>query len=54
MHSSLAKSAKGAIPLHAVKPTDLKRWLSTRAKREAEWLRNAGFAAKEGELLLVP
>lgn len=54
MHSSLAKSAKGAIPLHAVKASDLKRWLSTCAKREAEWLRNAGFAAKESELLLVP
>ncbi|HEV2561429.1 MAG TPA: leucyl aminopeptidase family protein [Rhizomicrobium sp.] len=54
MHSSLAKSAKGAIPLHAVKAGDLKRWLSKRGKREAEWLRNAGFAAKEGELLLVP
>jgi len=54
MHSSLAKSAKGAIPLHAVKSADLKRWLSARPKREAEWLKAAGFSAKEGELLLAP
>jgi len=54
MHSSLAKSAKGAIPLHAVKAADLKRWLSARPKREAEWLKAAGFSAKEGELLLAP
>jgi len=54
MHSSLAKSAKGAIPLHAVKAADLKRWLAARGRREAQWLKAAGFSAKEGELLLVP
>jgi leucyl aminopeptidase len=54
MHASLVGSAKGAVPLHAVKAADLKRWLGGRAKREAEWLKSAGFAAKEGELLLVP
>ena len=54
MHSSLAKSAKGAIPLHAVKASDLKRWMGARGKREAQWLKAAGFSAREGELLLVP
>ncbi|HEX3942808.1 MAG TPA: leucyl aminopeptidase family protein, partial [Rhizomicrobium sp.] len=46
--------AKRAIPLHAVTSANLKRWLPTRSKREAEWARNANFAAKQYELLLVP
>jgi leucyl aminopeptidase len=54
MHASLVRSARGAIPLHAVKADSLKRWLPTRGKREAEWLRAASFTAKEYELLLVP
>lgn len=54
MHACLVKSAKGATPLHAVKAADLERFLGRRPKREADWLKNAGFAAKAGELLLVP
>jgi leucyl aminopeptidase len=54
MHPSLVKSAKGAAPLHAISGDRLKRWLSTRSKREGEWLRSANFSAKEGEILLVP
>lgn len=54
MHASLVRSAKGAIPLYAVKSADLKRWLPTRGKREAEWLRAANFSAKQYELLLLP
>jgi leucyl aminopeptidase len=54
MHESLVKSAKGAVPLHAVKTDGLKRWLATRGKRERAWLESSGFAAKEGELALVP
>lgn len=54
MHASLVRSAKGAIPLHAVKADNLKRWLPTRGKREAEWIAAANFTAKEYELLLVP
>jgi leucyl aminopeptidase len=54
MHASLVRSAKGAIPLHAVNASNLKRWLPTRGKREADWLRAANFSAKEYELLLVP
>ena len=54
MHASLVRSAKGAVPIHAVKAVDLKRWLTTRNKRDAAWLKSAGFAAKDHELLLVP
>jgi leucyl aminopeptidase len=54
MHASLVRSARGAIPLHAVKSADLKRWLLTRGKRETEWLRAANFSAKQYELLPVP
>ncbi|MGN6515513.1 MAG: leucyl aminopeptidase family protein [Rhizomicrobium sp.] len=54
MHESIAKSAKGAVPLHAVKSADLKRWLAARPKREQEWLKASNFSAKDGELLLIP
>lgn len=54
MHESLVKSAMGAVPLHAVKADGLKRWLAARGKRERAWLESSGFAAKEGELSLVP
>jgi leucyl aminopeptidase len=54
MHASLVRSARGAVPLHAIKTDHLKRWLSTRSKREAEWLRSANFFAKEGEILPIP
>jgi leucyl aminopeptidase len=54
MHSSLVKSARRAVPLHAVTSEDLKRWLKVRPEKESTWLVNAGFAAKEGETVLVP
>jgi leucyl aminopeptidase len=54
MHASLVRSAKGAISIHVVKAADLKRWLAGRGKREAEWLKSAGFSAKEHEMILVP
>jgi leucyl aminopeptidase len=54
MHSGFARSAKGAVPLHAVKASDLKAWRATHTKREAQWLEASGFAAKEGELALIP
>jgi leucyl aminopeptidase len=54
MHPSLVKSASRATPLHAVTTAALKRWLATRPKRESAWLAAAGFAAKEGEIALVP
>jgi len=54
MHPCLVKSAKTAIPLHAVKTEDLKRFLDHLPKRQAAWLGQAGFSAKAGELFLVP
>jgi len=54
MHESVVKSAKGAVPLHAVKAADLKRWLASRPKREQDWLKAANFAAKDNELVLIP
>ena len=54
MHASFAKSARAAIPLHAVRAPDLKAWIARRSKREAQFLKAVGFAAKEGDLRLVP
>jgi leucyl aminopeptidase len=48
------KSAKGAVPLHAVKAADLKRWLASRPAREQDWLKAANFSAKDGEMTLIP
>src|SRR5258708_37430388 len=42
------------VPLHAVLPKDQERFLSSLGAIEACWLRATGFAAKEGELMLVP
>src|SRR5882757_5506065 len=40
--------------VHAVLPKDLERFLSSLGAGQARWLRATGFAAKEGELVLVP
>ncbi|HWA91214.1 MAG TPA: leucyl aminopeptidase family protein [Rhizomicrobium sp.] len=53
MQVSFARNAKDAVPLHAVLAADLKRWLGSRPKREASFLKSAGFEAKEGDLRLV-
>src|SRR5258706_5323157 len=42
------------VPVHAVLPKDLERFLSSLGAVEARWLRATGFTAKEGELVLVP
>src|SRR5215472_16492875 len=42
------------IPVHAVLPKGLERFLAERAGAEARWLKSVGFAAKDGELVLVP
>jgi leucyl aminopeptidase len=42
------------VPAHAVLPKDLDRFLSSLGAAQARWLRATGFAAKEGELVLVP
>jgi leucyl aminopeptidase len=54
MHESFAARAKAAVPLHAVTAADLAKFLSRRGKREANWLKRSGFAAKDGEMRLVP
>jgi leucyl aminopeptidase len=54
MHPCLAKSAKAATPLHAVEAHDLKAFLARLSKADAAWLKSGGFAAKAGELALVP
>lgn len=54
MHASFAKAARNSIPLHAVTAGDLKRFLSRRPARETAYLKNTGFAARDGELKLVP
>lgn len=54
MHPSLVRNADGAVPLHAVRSDELKAWLAARSAREAGWLSRVGFAAKEGELAIVP
>jgi leucyl aminopeptidase len=53
MHASLAKSAKGATPLYAVKARDLTAFLAKRNKRDATFLKASGFGAREGELRLL-
>jgi leucyl aminopeptidase len=49
MHVSFAKASKDAIPLHAVGTDSLKSWLA-----RTPYLKAAGFAAKEGDVRLVP
>jgi leucyl aminopeptidase len=49
MHASLVKSAKHAVPLHAVAVKDAKAWIS-----RIPFLKASGFSGKEGELRLVP
>jgi leucyl aminopeptidase len=54
MHDGLVTRAKTAIPLDAVKRSDLDAWLAKRTPNEVKWLRSTGFAAKEGAIALVP
>ncbi len=43
-----------AIVLHALRAEDLNAWQGTLSETAREWVRNSGFAAKVGELVLVP
>ena len=49
MHASLVKSAKNAIPLHAMASKDAKAWAA-----RFPFLKAAGFSGKEGEMRLIP
>ena len=42
------------VPLHAVPAKDLERFLETVPPAHARWLRATAFAAKDGELALMP
>ena len=54
MLSVFARDAASAVLLHACLAKDLERFLGARIAGEAQWLKTAGFKAKEGELVLVP
>ncbi len=54
MHTSLVKSASNPIPLFAVTSKSWKAWLAARPKHAQAWLKSAGFAAKEGQLVRLP
>ena len=54
MHASFAKAARNAVPLHAVGTSGLRAFLARRSKREAAILKSAGFAARDGEIKMVP
>ncbi len=54
MHSSLVKSARNAVPLHAVTKDGLKSFLARLSKHDAAILKSTDFAAGDGELKLVP
>ena len=47
-------AGKKPIPVHAVLAKDLEQFLETARAAESRWLRATGFAAKDGELALVP
>jgi leucyl aminopeptidase len=49
MHASFAKTARKPIPLHAIAAKELKPWLT-----KLPYLKASAFAAREGELALVP
>ena len=49
MHAGLVKSAKNAIPLHAVAASDLKSW-----QARMPYLKASGFTAKDGEIRQIP
>lgn len=54
MYACFAAGAKAAIPVHAVATRDLSRFLSRRGKRQAHWLKQAGFTGAAGSLHLIP
>ncbi|HXJ01647.1 MAG TPA: leucyl aminopeptidase family protein [Micropepsaceae bacterium] len=47
-------AAAKPVALHAVLPKGLEKFLAEREPAEARWLKTVRFAAKDGELVLVP
>ena len=54
MLEGLTARATGALPLHAVRPDGLKAFLDGMPGAAASFLRDTGFAAKAGEVALLP
>ncbi len=50
----LTEADAGARPLHTVRPAGLEGFLAGQPKAHEAWLRETGFAAKAGELRLLP
>ena len=50
----LTSDMAGALPLHAVRPDALATFLANVPEAQGAWLRTTGFAAKAGELCLLP
>jgi hypothetical protein len=53
MAQSEARGAE-AVPVHAVAPVDMERFLAARPPAQARWLKTVGFAGRDGDLVLVP
>ncbi len=54
MHASFARASATAVKLYAVTEKALPDFLKTRSKRDAAFLKAAGFAAHAQELVLLP
>jgi leucyl aminopeptidase len=54
MLACFVRSARKAVPLFAVAAKDLKRFLSALPKRDRAFLKSTDFAARDGELRLLP
>jgi leucyl aminopeptidase len=50
----LTEDDAGALPLHTVRPPTLDAFLAGLPEAQSAWLRATGFAAKAGELRLLP
>jgi leucyl aminopeptidase len=50
----LTETDTGALPLHSVRPQALDGFLAALPPSQNAWLRETGFAAKTGELALLP
>jgi leucyl aminopeptidase len=50
----LTEADAGALPLHTVRPAAMEAFLASLPEAQATWLRATGFAAKPGELRLLP
>jgi leucyl aminopeptidase len=52
--SCLTPSDEHALPLHTARPATLDAFVAELPKAQSGWLRGVGFAAKAGELCLLP